>query len=247
MNDDLPILDELGAEYGALVERELRAAADRAVPARREHAPLRRDRRGRSPQARRVARRVPVTVGLLFLLTTTALAARSLVAGEDTPPDTRPAMLGADARAGWSLSAHRHDGRLCLSFVAGGALADACPGAPAPGGVRPLSTVTPERRYVVGAAGPQVDRVVVRADGRTARVRTHPAVDEAAAHRAGTAPGTRWFVAALPARTALSPARVQPVTAGGRASGPAVLDCSLGSDDPACLAAATADAGRPLP
>jgi hypothetical protein len=227
---DLPIIDELGAEFRRLVAAEL-APGRPAAPAR----PARRGER------RRVARRAAIVAGLLCLIGTVAVAAR--LGGDGPASDTSPAALGAGAS--WQLSAHRHSGSLCLLLDASGGLSDSCGLLPGRRGVRATSALGVGVRYVVGLAGGEVAHVRVRVGGRVAAVATRAPEDRSRAGAAGVPAGVRWFVlevalggsgagttprvGAAPASSSVSaPAQVTPLDRAGRPIGPAVLDCSLG-------------------
>jgi hypothetical protein len=181
-NPDLPILDELGAEFEALAtsmcaaesrpadatgagEREAAPAdprrSDPVHPAGRRRAPLPASSRSRErgAQARRVGRRAAVMLVLLCLVGGVAFAA--LRGGGDSGDHghTSPALLGRDAGGAWTFSVYRDGGRLCTVFVPrGGELSGNCERAPAPGRLRAGSAIADGHRYVFGVAGRGVAR-----------------------------------------------------------------------------------------
>jgi hypothetical protein len=239
-SSDLPILDELGAEFRRLVAAELGASGVAATPASAAvdarpapvHAhptAVRRRRGGR----RRLVRRAAIVFALLCLVGTGALAARVHLGGGQAS-DTSPAVLGSGA--GWQLAAHRHAGSLCLLVDVSGDLADSCGPLPGPRGVRATSAVGLRVRYVVGLAGRDVARVRVRVGTHVVTAVTHAPADRGRATGAGVPSGMRWFVAVLPlgAGVGTAPARVAPLDAAGRSIGAAALDCSLGVVGAAC-------------
>lgn len=224
-NADLPILDELGAEFSQLIAAEL------GEPTRRPEPHTRIPRR-RSRGAHRVARRAAIVLSLLCLVGGVALAARFSAGGEH-PVNSEPATLGTGA-IGWELSGYRNDGRLCFILMAGGEPSAHCEGEPAPTGLRLASVVAEGHRFVFGLAGSRVRAIDVRvadasADGIATRA-VAPGSDPAAA---GVEPGTRWFVAVLPSADN-SPATVIARDRKGARLGKPLLDCSLGLLSPAC-------------
>jgi hypothetical protein len=150
VSGELPIVDELEAEFRALVAHELRV----------------RSRRRPRVAPGRVARRAALVLALLCLVGTVALAARSGLGGDaGAPPDSAPARLGA--AAGATLSAYRHGGRPCLELQAGGDVASEC-------GVRALSAADRTRRWVAGVTAAGAAQVLVEVGGRRVVVATHP-------------------------------------------------------------------------
>jgi hypothetical protein len=247
-NPDLPILDELGAEFTALVESAA-GSIDRHTVRRRAPLPTTPPRRERGAQARRIGRRAAIVLVLLLAVGGVAFAAlRGGEGGSGAAGHTAPAQLGRAADGAWNFSAYRDEGRLCTVFVpSGGALSGNCGGPPRPGQVRTGSAIDGGRRYLFGAAGPGVDRVsVATADTlggrddtrRTAVAGVRVPVDRAAAHGAGFPTGDGWFVVDLgPAGRvagAKAPAVVTPLDARGRRAGPPYVDCSLGVIGQAC-------------
>ncbi len=183
-NFDLPILDELGAEFEAMVSAAWAGEADdapprpglvpvddeqgaaRPAPAADSHAPRRRlpttptrATRERGAQARRVGRRAAILLLLVCLIGGVAFAALN-GGGSDDQSHTAPTLLGRAGDHAWSFSAYRDEGRLCTVFVPrGGELSGNCGAAPEHGQVRAGSAVAGGRRYVFGVAGPGVARV----------------------------------------------------------------------------------------
>lgn len=184
-NPDLPILDELGAEFETMVSAAWASAIDGAVamtvpppaidaesaPTRPAaagdgHAPRRRlpttptrATRERGAQARRVGRRAAIVLVLVCLVGGVAFAALN-GSGSGDHSHTAPTALGRAGDGAWSFSAYRDEGRLCTVFVPrGGELSGNCGAAPAHGQVRAESAIAGGRRYVFGVAGPGVDRV----------------------------------------------------------------------------------------
>ncbi len=257
---DLPILDELGAEFSALVETAyaaeggLRGKTTNAPPADRHTArpraplPTTPPRRERGAQARRIGRRAAVVLVLLCAVGGVAFAALRGSGGSGESAHTAPTPLGRAGDGSWSLSAYRDQGRLCTVFVPrGGELSGNCGAAPTQGRVRTGSAIAAGRRYLFGVAGPGVEQVAVSAaeaaagEGATwstARGRVHVPVDRAAARNAGFPAGDNWFVLDLgpagQAPRAKAPAVVTPFDARGRRIGPAYVDCSLGVIGQAC-------------
>jgi len=254
LDPDLPILDELGAEFAALVAADGlpivagpdRAAPDRHAPRRRAPLPAPRRSRERGAQARRVGRRAAIVLVLLCLVGGVAFA--GLRGGGSGGHDhTSPALLGKDAHGAWALSAYRDEGRLCTVFVPeGGELSGNCGAVPGDGHLRAGSAVAGGHRYVFGVTGPEVARASVslseeglaRADWRTGEAGVRRPVDPDAAKDAGLPTGDGWFVLDLGpvgrGRGAAAPAVVVPLTRHGHRSGPPYVDCSLGVLNPAC-------------
>lgn len=190
-NPDLPILDELGAEFTALVESTYAAEAGRSAdttgarpvdrasgrprPAagstarhtarRRAPLPTTPPRRDRGAQARRIGRRAAIVLVLLCAVGGVAFAAlRAGGDGSGAADHTSPAQLGRAADGAWNFSAYRDEGRLCTVFIPrGGELSGNCGAAPRPGQVRTSSALDDGRRYLFGVAGPGVERVSVAA------------------------------------------------------------------------------------
>jgi hypothetical protein len=236
---ELPILDELGAEFTRLIEfDEARAAAPRTAPtpAPAGRLPgLFRGRRGRRPA--RVTRRVAVVLVLLCLVGGVALAARFGGGGGDGPAHTAPALLGRAGGGAWHVSAYRDQGRLCLLLaLRDGPLTSDCGPQPGPTEVRATGLRDGSRRLVAGLTGPRVAAVAVRVGERTVRVGTRAADDRVAAEEAGVRSGDRWFVAPLVAGTGPGAAFVTPLGSDRRRLGPAYVDCSLGVVGAACRA-----------
>lgn len=260
-NPDLPILDELGAEFTALVDstfageskRHLHAVDDGGEPdrhtARRRAAlPTSPPTRERGAQARRITRRAAIVLVLLCAVGGVAFAAlRAGGGGSGAADHTSPTQLGRADNGAWNFSAYRDEGRLCTVFVPrGGELSGNCGAAPEGGQVRTGSAIDDGRRYLFGVAGAGVERVSVSAAAtsgnpdawRTATVGVRVPVDRAAAHDAGFPAGDGWFVVDLgPAgrhAQAKAPAIVTPLDARGRRAGPPYVDCSLGVIGEAC-------------
>lgn len=260
-NPDLPILDELGAEFTALVEsayapkgeRHLRPVdslgdPDRHAGRRRAPLPTSPPARERGAQARRITRRAAILIVLLCAVGGVAFAAlRAGDGGSGAATHTSPTQLGRAADGAWNFSAYRDEGRLCTVFVPrGGELSGNCGGAPRRGQVRTSSAIADGRRYLFGVAGPGVERVRVTAAAasnagdawRTAAVGVRVPVDRAAAHDASFPAGDGWFVVDLgPAgqiARAKAPAVVTPLDARGRRTGGPYVDCSLGVIGEAC-------------
>jgi hypothetical protein len=242
-NPDLPILDELGAEFEAMVSA---AEIDRHTARRRLPATPSRASRERGAQARRVGRRAAIVLVLVCLIGGVAFAALN-GGGSGDHGHTAPTPLGHAADGAWSFSAYRDEGRLCTVFVPrGGELSGNCGAAPVHGQVRAESAIAGGRRYVFGVAGPGVARVSASlgedhpaaADRRTGAAPVHAPVDRGAASDAGFPAGDGWFVVDLgPVRRAgesAAPAVVTPFTRHGHRAGPAYVDCSLGFIAPAC-------------
>ncbi|HVW46265.1 MAG TPA: hypothetical protein VHA76_04365 [Solirubrobacterales bacterium] len=184
-NPDLPILDELGAEFEAMVSAAWAGEADgaaaiaetppvvdaepapaRPAPAAARHAPRRRlpetpsrTARARGVQARRVGRRAAIVLLLVCLVGGVAFAALH-GGGSGARTHTAPTPLGRAADGAWSFSAYRDEGRLCTVFVPhGGELSGNCGAAPADGQARAGSAIAGGRRYVFGITGAGVARV----------------------------------------------------------------------------------------
>jgi hypothetical protein len=194
LNPDLPILDELGAEFEALVTAAWAdggrtaptlaggpvpvpaadpepggPASDDHMPRRRAPLPAPRRSRERGAQARRVGRRAAIVLVLLCLVGGVAFAAFR-GAGSGGHGNTSPALLGKGAGGAWTLSAYRDEGKLCTVFVpAGGELSGNCGAFPGAGRLRAGSAVAGGHRYVFGVAGPAVARasVSLSAEGLT--------------------------------------------------------------------------------
>lgn len=243
-NTDLPILDELGAEFKAMVNA---AMPDRHTERRRLPATPTRAGRERGVQARRVGRRAAIVLLLVCMIGGVAFAALN-GGGSGDNSHTAPTPLGRGADGAWSFSAYRDEGRLCTVFLPrGGELSGNCGAAPAHGQVRAGSAIASGRRYVFGVAGPGVDRVSASlgeghpagADRRNGVAHVYDPVDRKAASDAGFPAADGWFVLDLgpvqhAAGSPSAPAVVVPVDRKGRRSGPAYVDCSLGVIGPAC-------------
>jgi hypothetical protein len=243
-NRDLPILDELGAEFEVMVSA---AEIDRHTARRRPPATTSRATRERGAQARRVGRRAAIVLVLVCLVGGVAFAALN-GGGSSDNIHTAPAPLGHAGDGAWSFSGYRDEGRLCTVFVPrGGELSGNCGDAPAHGQVRAGSAIAGGHRYVFGVAGQGVERVstkldeghLVGADRRTGAAPVHAPVDRDAANDAGFPAGDGWFVLDLgPVRGATgrpgAPAIVVPLDRHGDHAGPAYVDCSLGVIAPAC-------------
>jgi hypothetical protein len=260
-NPDLPILDELGAEFAALVaaaeapvalpsaapgSRDDRATPDRHTARRRAPLPPTRGRRERGAQARRIGRRAAIVLVLLCLVGGVAFAA---LRGGDSGghAHTSPTLLGRDGGGAWSLSVYRDEGRLCTVFVPrGGELSGNCGAAPGHGHLRAGSAIAAGHRYVFGVAGREVERASVslsenglsRATWRIGAAAIQAPDDPEAASDAGLPVGDGWFVVDLGAVNghgkAAAPAVVVPLTRHGHRVGPPYVDCSLGVLAPAC-------------
>jgi hypothetical protein len=257
-NPDLPILDELGAEFAALVAGTDRRPADGAphggndTPDRhaaRRRAPLPSTAsRDRGAQARRIGRRAAIVLVLLCAVGGVAFAALRGGGDGSGAAHTAPAQLGHAGDGAWSFSAYRDEGRLCTVFVPrGGELSGNCGAAPRRGRLRTGGAIADGRRYLFGIAGPEVERISVaateapagrRSTWRIAAGQVRAPTDRAAARAAGFPAGDGWFVVDLgPAgRTtrAKSPAVVTPLDARGHRTGPRYVDCSLGVIGQAC-------------
>jgi hypothetical protein len=187
-NPDLPILDELGVEFEAMVSaawttddlpaaRQTGAAVgpvrgssaagstpatpgpDRHTIRRRAVAPPTRSRE-RGAQARRIGRRAAIVLVLVCLVGGVAFAALRGGGSEGGDAHTTPALLGRDANGAWSFSVYRDEGRLCTVFVPrGGELSGSCGAAPDHGRLRAGSAIAAGRRYVFGVTGTGVERV----------------------------------------------------------------------------------------
>jgi len=227
MNPDLPILDELAAEFAVLIDADFGRATTtaRTRPAHRRRAPAR--------SHRRVARRSALILVLLCLIGGVAVAARLGVGGGEGTIHTSPTTVGQSKSSGWRLSAYRDQGRLCLLFRAGGELTSACGAEPAASGLRATSLLQGAHRFVVGLSGPRVSAVKVDA-GESQRVGwTRRVTDAGPAGEAGVPAGVRWFVVPL-AGSAPAPARVAGLDRQGHPVGSAYVDCSLGVIGSAC-------------
>jgi hypothetical protein len=245
-NPDLPILDELGAEFEAMARAAWATESDGHAARRRLPPTPSRAARARGPQLRRIGRRAAIVLVLVCLVGGVAFAAlRGGGSGGQT--HTAPTPLGRAGDGAWSFSAYRDGGRLCTVFIPrGGELSGSCGTAPARGRVRAGSAIAGGHRYVFGVTGPGVARVsaslgetgATRATWRTGAGRVHAPVDRAASGDAGFPVGDGWFVFDLgPASAAggpAAPAVVTPFTRQGRRAGPPYVDCSLGVIGPAC-------------
>ena len=179
-NPDLPILDELGAEFGAMASAAYaaegegiraavapadlgaadRSASERHTVRRRAPLPASRGTRERGAQARRIGRRAAIVLVLICLVGGVAFAAFHGGGGSGGHAHTSPALLGRDPGGAWSFSVYRDKGRLCTVFVPrGGELSGNCGTAPGRGRVRAASAIAASRRYVFGVGGAGVDRV----------------------------------------------------------------------------------------
>jgi hypothetical protein len=226
-NPDLPILDELGAEFTALVESTFageRAGGSldnvRRLPVDRALAPDRHTARRRAPlpatppdrergiQARRITRRAAIVLVLLCAVGGVAFAAlRAGEGGSGAAHHTAPTQLGRAVDGAWRFSAYRDEGRLCTVLVPrGGELSGNCGAAPQRGEVRTDSAIENGRRYLFGVAGTGVARVTVASGSssgdtgdiwRTAGVGVRKPVDRAAASDAGFPAGDGWFAVDL--------------------------------------------------
>ena len=240
-NPDLPILDEIAAEFEAMVSATWAAEAgpasaevapaeprdagatvpddpDRHTTRRRLPAAPSRATRERHSQARRVGRRVAILLVLVCLVGGAAFAALR-GGGSADHGHTAPTQLGHAGDGAWTFSAYRDEGKLCTVFVPkGGELSGSCGDVPATGHVRAGSAVAGGRRYVFGVTGPGVARVTTGLDesgadraSRRAAAVRAP-IDHAAASAAGFPAGDGWFVVDL-----------GPVGTTGRAAAPAIV------------------------
>jgi hypothetical protein len=242
-NPDLPILDELAAEFAAMVDADF-ATAPAPMPRRLRPAATRRS----SHSASRIARRAAVVLVLLCLVGGVALAARFGSGGSGPPADTEPVTIGRAADGAWDLAAYRDHHRLCTAFTVGGEPAGHCSSTPAHDGVVANSLLAGGRRYVVGLAGPQVRSVTVSVGDGGASGKTHAVEDSGAAKEAGVPEGTRWFVVPVEqSGAALAAARISGHDRDGHRLGPAYLDCSLGAISPACVRQIDSRASRIAP
>jgi hypothetical protein len=241
-NPDLPILDELGAEFEAMARSAVGAGADRHTARRRiptGPSPRARERRA---QAGRIGRRTTIVLVLVCLIGGVALAARFAGGGSGNSGHTAPALLGRAGNGAWSFSAYRDEGRLCTVFVPrGGELDGRCGSVPGVGHLRAVSAIVDGRRYVFGIAGAGVARIAAslhRPTGPTAAAAAREPVDRGAADQAGLPAADRWFVVDLgPVHGSglqTAPAILVPLARGGRRAGPAYADCSLGILGAAC-------------
>ncbi|HET6999125.1 MAG TPA: hypothetical protein VFI03_11100 [Solirubrobacterales bacterium] len=228
-NPDLPILDELGAEFASLVETEFGRSHQRERIRPLKTSPTRRSR-----GARRVARRSSLVLVLLCLVGGVALAAR-FGAGEKAM-NTSPTVIGNDAAGKWQLSAYRNEGRLCLAFTSAGEPSSKCGPELSPSGLRATSAIA-DRRFVIGLTGPRVHWVRVAAGATAVRTATRPVAEDDDTKGAGVPEGTRWFVVPLArGQGGLPvPAVVQPLDVDGRRLGAPYVDCSLGVVGSKCL------------
>jgi hypothetical protein len=242
-NPDLPILDELGAEFAAMVSA---TDTDRHTARRRLPATPSRATRERGAQARRVGRRAAIVLVLVCLVGGVAFAALN-GSGSGDHSHTAPTPLGHADDDAWSFSAYRDEGWLCTVFVPrGGELSGNCGVAPARGQVRAGSAIAGGHRYVFGVAGQGVERVSTKlaegrhvgADLRTGAASVHAPIDRDAASDAGFPAADGWFVLDLGPVHATghpgAPAVVVPLDRHGDRAGPAYVDCSLGVIAPAC-------------
>lgn len=247
-NPDLPILDELGAEFEMLAKSAWAAEIDLHTVRRRAPLPPMRGPGERGAQARRIGRRASIVLVLVCLVGGVAFAALRGGDGSGGHAHTTPALLGHDAGGAWTFSVYRNGGRLCTVFVPrGGELSGSCGAAPGHGRLRAGSAVAAGHRYVFGVAGPEVERAsislseagVARATWRTGAAEVRRPVDPHAAQDAGLPAGDSWFVLDLgPVRRgddAATPAVVIPLTGHGHRAGPPYVDCSLGVLSPACV------------
>jgi hypothetical protein len=237
---DLPILEELGEEFKALVREEL--AAEQAASGRRR-ARIAAPAPARSRPRLGAIRRWTVVAALLCLFGGVALAA-NFGKGGGAPADTTPTVVGQGATADWRLSAYRNEGKLCIALRVGESLTSQCGVAPSgPGAVRALSLLA-GRRYVVGLTGGEVARVTVRLGANELTASTQAPVDGGEAEDAGVPAGTRWFVATASVidRERSAPAMVIPRDKRGGRLGRGFLDCSLGLAGKACEAKLRAEA-----
>jgi hypothetical protein len=269
-NPDLPILDELGAEFEALAKAAAGSPAgdrvdrarggadlDRHGTRRRVAATPTRATRERRSQARRVGRRAAIVLVLVCLVGGVAFAALR-GGGSDGRSHTAPAPLGRAADGAWTLSVYRDEGRLCGLFVPrGGELSGRCGIAPGPGAVWAESAIAAGRRYVFGVVGGGVTRIrsslaedeVSRGIWRTAVAPARQPIDPGAAGDAGLPAGDRWFVLDLGAAAGSpdhgrAPAVVIPIDDSGHRAGRAYVDCSLGLIGTACKRRIETAAGR---
>lgn len=245
-NPDLPILDELGAEFAAMVDADFAASPGRRHgerPHQRARLPqvAPRPRRG----AHRVARRVAILLVLLCLIGGVALAAHFGAGAGQKDAHTAPTVIGQDTGGRWRLSAYRDRGRICLLFSAGGELTERC-GQPGLSRLQVTSAIADGHRYVVGLAPPRVRAVAVQVAGASATAATGPVADPDAADGAGVPRAARWFVVPIdPGAAQLqAPAAVVALDGRGHRLGPAYADCSLGGIDAACQRRIRARAGR---
>lgn len=253
-NPDLPILDELGAEFEGMVSAAWAGGADGApAPVADGHAPRRRlpatpnrASRERGAQARRVGRRAAIVLLLVCLIGGVAFAALN-GGGSNDHAHTAPTVLGRAGDHAWSFSAYRDEGRLCTVFVPrGGELSGSCGAAPDHGQVRAGSALAGGHRYVFGVAGPGVRRVSTKLgaklpasfDRLNGLGSVRDPADRVAAIDAGFPASDGWFVLDLgpvgDADRSRAPAIVFPLDRHGRHAGPAYVDCSLGILNAAC-------------
>jgi hypothetical protein len=240
-NPDLPILDELGAEFSALVDAEFDAPPQRPRARLPQQPP-----RPRRRQAHRVARRSVVMVVLLCLVGGVALAAR-FGAGGDQPAHTSPTVLGKSASAGWQLSAYRDRGRLCVLFMAGDEPTSSCGPELGRDELWASSAAANSGRFVFGLTGPRVGAVAVRVGATRAGASTSAVADPEAAEAAGVNASTRWFVVPVQSTdldARLAPAHALPLDDSREWLGPAYVDCSLGVVGAACQRRIKANAAR---
>jgi hypothetical protein len=245
-NPDLPILDEIGVEFEAMVKA---AATDHHQVRRRAAVTPSPARWERGAQARRIGRRAAIVLVLICMVGGVAFAALRGGDGSDGKAHTTPALLGRDAGGAWSFSVYRDGGRLCTVFVPrGGELNGSCGAAPGDGRLRAGSAIAAGRRYVFGVGGREVERASVSLAGagaaprgarHTGAARVRRPIDAGAASEAGLPAGDGWFVLDLGptkrGRQAAAPAVVIPLTRHGHRIGPPYVDCSLGVLAPACV------------
>jgi hypothetical protein len=232
-NPDLPILDELGARFEALVDAEFDATETGSRPRARLPEPSRAvAQRSRN----RIARRVAVVLGLLCLVGGVALAARFGGPGADRPADTSPAMIGDGGEGAWRLSAYRDQGRLCVLFEVADEPVSQCGPMPPAKGLREMSALGAGRRFVVGVTGQRVTSVRAGVGTTTGSALTRPPEDRSAARRAALPATLRWFVIPLggSAGQSRAPARVFAFDGHGARLGRPGVDCSLGVIGSAC-------------
>lgn len=234
---ELPIVEELGTEFRALVAKETGETSPRSQPTARARLRTREPsrRRGHGP---RVARRVSVMLALLCLVGGVALAARFGAGDGGAPPDTEPVALGSVPGLHWRVSAYRHSGKLCFSLTGGGLPSASCAPPPEAGRLRSLSALIGDRRLVFGLTDERVAKVSVAVGDRRSSALTRAPAERGTAARAGLPTGVRWFAVIFPARPgqslALAPARIAGLGRSGRQLGPLRLDCSLGISTASC-------------
>jgi hypothetical protein len=259
-NSDLPIIDELGTEFQALMTTAYAAEGepfgDRHTARRRAPLPAAPPARERGAQARRIGRRAAIMLVLICLVGGVAFAAFRGGDRSGGHAHTAPALLGRDPGGAWSFSVYRDEGRLCTVFgPRGGELSGNCGAAPRRGRLRAESAIAGGYRYVFGVSGAGVERVSAtlgvmphpRAPRdlgagpdrpQSAREKVRAPVDPDAARDAGFPARNGWFVLDLGpvhgAGQSASPAVLTPLTRRGHRAGPSYVDCSLGVIAPAC-------------